>query len=118
MLHPDPITSGVDGNVNVAMESGALFARKFDLEVRSIALENAAVRLSGPHFIRVALPLCSNPVADVEGVADAHFRSSIWISLRAQDRLEESFIPHDCPVCLNVCLAEKAQTLRNPSHAG
>eukprot|EP00752_Nemacystus_decipiens_P018256 g16381.t2 len=33
VLHPDPITSGVDGNVNVAMESGALFARKFDLEV-------------------------------------------------------------------------------------
>eukprot|EP00903_Cladosiphon_okamuranus_P019304 g17744.t1 len=33
VLHPDPITGGVDGNVNVAMESGALFARKFDLEV-------------------------------------------------------------------------------------
>lgn len=39
MLHPDPITSGVDGNVNVAMESGALFARKFDSEVRSMALD-------------------------------------------------------------------------------
>lgn len=31
VLHPDPITGG---NVGVAMQSGALFARKFDSEVR------------------------------------------------------------------------------------
>lgn len=30
VLHPDPITNG---NVGEAMQSGALFARKFDLEV-------------------------------------------------------------------------------------
>lgn len=46
MLHPDPITSGANGNVNDAMESGALFARKFDFEVRLV------VRQDYPHYMQ------------------------------------------------------------------
>lgn len=45
MLHPDPITGGIDGNLNIAMDSGALFARKFDLEVRLCHLSD----ITPPH---------------------------------------------------------------------
>lgn len=41
VLHPDPITSD---NVGEAMESGALFARKFDLEVRYNSLRCVVMR--------------------------------------------------------------------------
>lgn len=69
MLHPDPITSGVNGNVNVAMESGALFARKFDLEVRAVpslseSQQPASPAPTFPHS--QSLRLRTLLVADVE----------------------------------------------------
>lgn len=44
VLHPDPITIS---NVALAMESGALFARKFDLEVNTDAECTDTDRLYG-----------------------------------------------------------------------
>ncbi|CAN0083954.1 unnamed protein product, partial [Ectocarpus sp. 8 AP-2014] len=49
VLHPDPITGGASGNVNVAMDSGALFARKFDTKVSQEAYTVLEKSLSEPN---------------------------------------------------------------------
>lgn len=52
VLHPDPITGGPDGNVKLAMESGALFARKFDSKVGTCFIPMFLSRpLPNPHLI-------------------------------------------------------------------
>lgn len=50
VLHPDPITNG---NVGEAMQSGALFARKFDLEVNYTSKYDRFSRLGGDLYDRI-----------------------------------------------------------------
>lgn len=58
VLHPDPITGGIDGNLNMAMDSGALFARKFDLEVRFVALLGCSKCRYHTLSLPMLLPFC------------------------------------------------------------
>ncbi|CAM9341638.1 unnamed protein product [Ectocarpus fasciculatus] len=68
VLHPDPITGGTSGNVNVAMDSGALFARKFDTKVSQEAYTVLEKSLSEPNPGRLARAANRlNPAAAVTG---------------------------------------------------
>ncbi|CAB1121365.1 GT14 [Ectocarpus sp. CCAP 1310/34] len=68
VLHPDPITGGASGNVNVAMDSGALFARKFDTKVSQEAYTVLEKSLSEPNPGRLARAANRlNPAAAVTG---------------------------------------------------
>ncbi|CAM9458612.1 unnamed protein product [Ectocarpus sp. 13 AM-2016] len=68
VLHPDPITGGTSGNVNVAMNSGALFARKFDTKASQEAYTVLEKSLSEPNPGRLARAANRlNPAAAVTG---------------------------------------------------
>ncbi|CAM9851846.1 unnamed protein product, partial [Pylaiella littoralis] len=71
VLHPDPMTGGKDGNINIAMDSGALFARKFDLEVSQEAYAVLEKSLSKPNPVRLAKAADRlSPAAAINGSQD------------------------------------------------